>query len=143
MLKQLRAGIAAGAAVLLLADISSGSPREGFGDSLGFGRWAGLPTHEMRPPNLYRGIHEAERKPRFGSGCCRCPHATSHTHPFHGKQYKAEPELICCRCSMRPESNAYSEEVMRALKSRGGAIWTRLHEGEQLGPGRRNERRMA
>ncbi|CAJ1429069.1 unnamed protein product [Effrenium voratum] len=97
---------------------------QGFGDSLGFGRWA-------------------ERKPRFGSGCCRCPHATSHTHPFHGKQYKAEPELICCRCSMRPESNAYSEEVMRALKSRGGAIWTRLHEGEQLGPGRRNERRMA
>ena len=91
---------------------------------------AGLATMEMRAPHVLRGIHIERRRERV-LGCCRCVDATCENRPFQAWQFNAEPEILCRRCKMKPApANTYNPEVMRALKSRGGPIWTRLLKGE-------------
>ncbi|CAE6961437.1 unnamed protein product [Symbiodinium natans] len=91
--------------------------------------FAGLPTCRMNPACLVRGLREVDKKDRM-EGRCRCVDADCRAASYHAWQHKAEPEMLCKRCKMGPASNVYSEEVMRALNSRGGPIWTRLLHGE-------------
>ncbi|CAE7661024.1 unnamed protein product [Symbiodinium sp. CCMP2592] len=90
---------------------------------------AGLATSRMRPAYLVRGLKEVVRKDRM-EGRCRCVEADCCAIPYHGWHHHAEPEILCKRCKMGPARNVYSEEVMRALNTRGGPIWTRLLHGE-------------
>eukprot|EP00438_Fugacium_kawagutii_P030414 Skav230857 [mRNA] locus=scaffold3471:416314:418123:- [translate_table: standard] len=83
--------------------------------------FSGLATVEMRAPHILRGIHVERRRERM-LGCCRCVSANCDNRPFQAWQFRAEPEMLCRRCNMKPApANIYSPEVMAALKSRGGA----------------------
>ncbi|CAL1164074.1 unnamed protein product [Cladocopium goreaui] len=92
--------------------------------------FAGLATVETRAPHIFRGIHVERRQERV-LGCCRCVSANCDNRPFQAGQFRADPEMLCRRCKMKPApANIYSPEVMAALRSRGGPIWTRLLKGE-------------
>eukprot|EP00435_Cladocopium_sp_Y103_P043696 s411_g12.t1 len=72
--------------------------------------FAGLATVETRAPQIFRGIHVERRQERV-LGCCKC--------------VRGDAEMLCRRCKMKPApANIYSPEVMAALRSRGGPIWT-------------------
>ncbi|CAK8997193.1 unnamed protein product [Durusdinium trenchii] len=91
---------------------------------------AGLSTLEFRAPHVLRGLHVVPRPERV-LGHCRCVSGTCENRAFHAWQHHAEPELLCRRCRMRPApTNIYNPEVIAALNSRGGPIWTRLLKGE-------------
>ncbi|CAK9075412.1 unnamed protein product [Durusdinium trenchii] len=103
---------------------------------------AGLSTLEFRAPHVLRGLHVVPRPERV-LGHCRCVSGTCENRAFHAWQHHVASEKslvsrpLCGndalrpRCRMRPApTNIYNPEVIAALNSRGGPIWTRLLKGE-------------